>query len=146
MFHHCYLRKGIVYLPTVARAEPRAGYMDIDPVAVAPVSDTAGLRRALHDTVARGNPSGPSPAPGRHPVLLKYAGVSTFGAFARGTTVWSIKQRDGSYEIVGYRKLPDKGWEENPDRKIPFAPGSGVDEVCERMIAILQENARSPGR
>jgi hypothetical protein len=52
----CYLRKGIVYLPTYALAE--AGfYTMIDPAAAVPVSDTEALKRALIETFARGNPT-----------------------------------------------------------------------------------------
>jgi hypothetical protein len=76
---------------------------------------------------------------------LKYAGVKTWSAFARGTAPWSINEKDGAYQIVGYRARPEGYWVEDPDRKIELAPGSTAEDVIERMIAILQDAARSTG-
>jgi hypothetical protein len=73
---------------------------------------------------------------------LKHAGVKTWSAFARGTSSWSIKKKDGSYQIVGYRTHRDGHWEEDPEQKITFPPRSAPDEVIDRMIAILQDAAR----
>jgi hypothetical protein len=139
----CYLRKGIVYLPTCARVEGGGPSKDVEPVAVAAVSDAEALRRSLRETISRGNPVVPDvlrenvPAP----VVLKYAGVKTWSAFARDTSVWHIAEKDGNYEIVGMRDGRFGGWEQDPDQRIKFAQGTSVDMVIERMIAVLQSAA-----
>ena len=115
--------------------------MDVDPVAVVPAANTDGLRRALLEAIARKNAIVPAPLKDDWPppILLKYAGVKTWLAFARNAAVWSIQETDGNFLICGYR-THDKGyWEEDPVQKLVFHP---VRDVVERMIAILQDAAR----
>jgi hypothetical protein len=101
------------------------------------------MRQALLNTMGRKNvtvpvPKGKWPAP----VLLKYASVKTWPAFARDANVWSIDEEDGSYQIAGHRIHPKGYWERDPGQKIEFPPGTTVNTVVDRMIAILQEAAR----
>jgi hypothetical protein len=143
MLYNCYLRNTIVYVPTVGK---RGGvYNDIEPVAVVPVANTESLRRAFLDAIARKNVDLP-PIKGKWPppVLLKYAGVKTWPAFARGTLTWNIDETDGTYQIVGHRVHPDGYWVRDPDQAVHFLIGTMVSEVVDRMIAILQDAARRP--
>ncbi len=143
MLYHSYLKNGTVYVPTVAKTE--AGfYMDREPVSVMAAPDTGALRRAIQDAIGRGNPIIPTPprAAFPRPVLLKYSGAKTWSAFARGASQWSIKEKDGNYQIVGYRTHRDGYWVEDPDQKTDFPSDATVDDVVERMIAILQDAAR----
>jgi hypothetical protein len=139
---HLYLRKGKVFIPTFGRVD-KGLYRDIEPVAVVDVSDTDALRQAFHETIARGNP--PTPYYPRdaypQPVVAKYAGVKTWSAFARGASPWNIKEKDGTYQIVGHRKGPS-GWVEDPEQRIQFPPGTTLDQVIDHMIAVLQAAAR----
>jgi hypothetical protein len=142
MLFHAYLRRGIVYVPTVAKRDT-AVYTDTEPVAVVPVANSEALRRALLDAIARKNatipvPKGKWPAP----VLLKYAGVKSWSAFARDASLWSIEDDSGKYLIVGYRTHPKGYWEQDTDQKTVFPPGSTVDDVVASMIAFLQDAAR----
>jgi hypothetical protein len=143
MHCHLYLRKGTVFIPTSGLVH-RGLYRDVEPVAVVAASNTQAVREALHATIARGNPQTLRYPRGTYPqpVVLKYAGVKSWGAFARDASPWSIKEEDGIYQIVGKRKHPD-GWVEDPDQKIEFPPRSAIDDVIERMITILQDAARS---
>ena len=143
MLYHSYLRNGIVYVPTVSKTE--AGfYMDGEPVSVVAASDLDSLRRALRDAMERGNPivSTPPRTAFPRPVLLKYSGVKSWSAFARGASQWSINAKGGKYQIVGYRTHRDGYWEEDPDQKTDLPPGATRDEVVERMMTILQGAAR----
>jgi hypothetical protein len=143
MLFHAYLRDGIVYVPTVAMREGGPVYTDIEPVAVVPATNTEAVRRALLDAIARKNivvpvPKGKWPAP----VLLKYAGVRSWSAFARTASLWSIEEERGVYQIVGYRKHPKGYWEQDTGQKTHFPPGATVDDVVSRMITILREAAQ----
>jgi hypothetical protein len=143
MLFHSYLRDGIVYVPTVAVREGGPVYTDIEPVAVVPATNTEALRRALLEAIGRKNivvpvPKGKWPAP----ILLKYAGVRSWSAFARNASLWSIEEEGGVFQIVGYRKHPKGYWEQDPGQKTHFPAGSTVDEVVDRMIVILQDAAR----
>jgi hypothetical protein len=143
MLANCYLKSGTVYVPTVVKLQTGA-YSDVEPVAVVPVANTEGLRRAFLDTISKGNIVVPNPPKDNWPapVLLKYAGVKTWPAFMRGAASWSIKENDGIYQIVGHRTHPKGYWEQDPEQKIYFQPGSTINEVIERMVAILQDAAR----
>jgi hypothetical protein len=144
MLYNCYLRKSIVYVPAVGK---RGGaYTDIDPVAVVPVGDTEGLRRAFRSAIARKNVPVPLQKGKWPPVILKYAGVRTWSAFANGTLVWNIDEDEDLYQIVGHRMHPDGYWVRDEEQKIEFPPGASVDVVIDRMIAILQEAATSLGK
>jgi hypothetical protein len=142
MLFHIYIRRGMVYVPTVAQREG-GPYTDIEPVAVVPIANVDGLRRALAEAIARGNiivpiPKGKWPAP----VVLKYAGVKTWSAFARDASPWSIEEEDGQYQIVGYRTHPKGYWQQDPEQKIRFPVGTAIDTVIDRMVVILQDAAR----
>ena len=140
----CYLRNRIVYLPTNAKTE--AGYyMHQDPVLVIPASNTDGLRRALTEMTAKGNPIIPTPTRATFPppVLPKYAGVKSSAAFARGASRWSIEERKGVFQIIGCEALGRGAWREDPEQKTDFLPGTSVEVVIDRMIAILQDAAQN---
>jgi hypothetical protein len=143
MLFQTYLRQGIVYVPTTAKRGTSV-YTTIEPVAVVPVSDTNGLRRALLDTINRKNITVPLLKGKRPPpILLKYAGVKTWSTFARNTLTWDIID-DGIYQIVGHKIHPKGYWVEDANQRIKFPAGSTVDEVIDRMIAILQDAASRP--
>src|SRR5580658_9261044 len=138
MLLHCYLKNGVVYIPTVVRLKTGA-YMNVEPVAVVPAANTEDLRRAFWDTITRGNRVVPNPPKDEWPpsVLAKYAGVKTWAAFARNASGWNIEETEGRYQIVGYRNHPDGYWVADSEKKIDFPPGSRAAVVIDRMIAIL---------
>jgi hypothetical protein len=144
MYHHLYLRNGAVYLPTLGKMG-KGFYRDIEPVTVAPVADTYGLRQALKQTISRGNPNVPIlrrrelPAP----VLLKYAGVKNWASFQRGLLLWGIEEKNGIWQIIGKRKKPDGATVDDAEQTITFPFGSKIDDVIERLIAIIQQAAEN---
>lgn len=150
MAFHVYLRKGIAYVPVVARVT--AGYyLDQEPVAVVPISNPQALRQALKDAINRGNPNVPRPSRTDFspPILLKYAGVKYWRAFARGTASWRIEQSNSSFKIVGGKESGHGGWIDDPEQEFALPPGSTLDNLIDRMLTILQETAheqRTPGK
>jgi hypothetical protein len=85
MLYKCYLRNGIVYVPTIGNR--RGVYTVIEPVAVIPVANTEGLHAAFRDAIARKNVDVPTVKGKRPPPILpKYAGVKTSAAFDRGAS------------------------------------------------------------
>ena len=143
MHCHVYLRKGIVYLPTMGKMD-KGFYRGIEPVAVVSVTNTEALREALTATIARGNPSVPVLRRSEYPppVLLKYAGVKAWSAFDRDASLWDVGEEGGRFVIVGYNKRPSGESVQDPDQKIEFPPASSVDAIVDRMIAILQDAAQ----
>lgn len=142
MHSTCYLRRRIVYIPTLGLMD-KGFYRDIEPVAVAPLSNSDAVRRAFAEAFARGNPQVPVP---KQPdtsqsVLLKYAGTKTWRAFARDASAWSIDERSGTYKIIGYRKHPPNGWTHDKSLDETFPADTSADKVIERMLAILQQAA-----
>ena len=143
MLFQCYLRRGLVYVPTTAKRGTSV-YTAIEPVAVISAADTVGLTRAFQDAMSRKNVAVP-PIRGKRPppVLLKYAGVQTWSAFAHGTSTWNIEENEGTYHIVGHKMHAKGYWVEDADQKITFPPGTKVEAVIERMIATVQHAARN---
>jgi|SRR5580704_13952584 hypothetical protein len=142
MLFQAYLRRGIVYVPTMARREGGA-YTGIEPVALVPVTNAEGIRRSLSDAIARKNITVPVPK-GKwpQPILLKYAGVKTWSAFARDADIWTIEEKNRNYQIQGYQMHRKGYWEPDPNQKIDFAAGTAVDTVIDRLIEILQDTAQ----
>lgn len=143
MSWHVYLRKGTLFVPTTGLVD--GGILrDIEPVSVVPIANIEAVREALRATIARGNPATPHFRLGSYPqpIVLKYAGVKTWSAFAREARSWSIRQEKENYQIVGYRKHAKGYWVEDPEKKFEVSAGTTVDEVIERMISILQGAAR----
>lgn len=145
MHWQCYLRAGLVYLPTTGVTK-HGLYRATEPVEVVPVSDLEGLRRAFAKVLARGNPEVAALKPSDYPpVLPKYAGVKTWNSFARNASHWAISEDNGIYKVLGYKKYPGGGWLQDNEQEIVLPSGTSVDEVIDRMIAILQEAAANNG-
>jgi len=49
-----------------------------------------------------------------------------------------IDGRDGAWKIVPQKSPPDRSRVDDLDRVIAFPPGTSIDEVCERMVALGQ--------
>lgn len=139
MHFDCYLRQGTVFLPTVGRVS-KIVFFSVEPVAVVPVSNTDALRTALQETIKRGNPAVEydRSAP---PVLCKYAGVKSWNMFARNASLWVMDDTNGSLRIEPNSR--DSRGAFTPDRNAveTLPPGSTVDDLIDRMIAILQNAA-----
>jgi len=73
--------------------------------------------------------------------VLKYAGVKSWSAFAGSASPWILEEKDGKYQILGHRRHPD-GWVKDPEQTVEFPPGTALDTVIDRMIAILQDAVR----
>lgn len=143
MYVHVYLRQGVVYMPTVVRTD--AGfYMNVEPVAVVPVSNTDGIRSALHEIIARRNTVIPTPKRNEYPpsLLPRYAGVKSDRAFMHGTAHWAVDEKGGDYQIIGYRLHKDGYWVQDAAQKIVLSTGSMAENVVEQMIGILRDAAR----
>jgi hypothetical protein len=143
MLYKLYLKKGTVYIPTTVN-QARAVYMDIEPVTVVPVTDREALRQAMRDTIPKENRFVPPSVEDarKPPVLLKYTGDKSWPAFMRGTSPWSIYEKDGKYQIEGYHVHRKGYWERDRDQTIEFPAGSSLDNVIGRMVAILQDTSR----
>jgi hypothetical protein len=146
MFVECYLREGAVYVPTVVRQASSPIYNIVEPIAVVPLDDSDAVRAALLDRLNRGNAIVPDRNPrdrAAPPAILKYARVRSWSAFFQTAFSWSITEEDGVYQIQGHRKHPKGYWEEDQSQKIQFRPQASREDVVDRMIAILQETART---
>jgi hypothetical protein len=143
MTYEVYLRKGIVYIPTMGKMD-EGFYRGVEPVAVVTAIKSEEIREALRAAIARGNPNVPMlrRSEWKPPVLLKYAGVRYWSAFERGMQFWDITRKDGIFHIAGQKKQSNGLWKDDPDQTVVFPVDATVDDVIERMIAILQEAGR----
>jgi hypothetical protein len=140
-----YLRKAILYVPTMGKMD-KGFYRGVEPVGVIPASNSEGVRECLRSAIALGNPA-VSMLRRREippPVLLKYAGVNSWSAFERGLRLWNIVENDWSFRIAEQEKKQDGMWRDDPDHIVVFQQDASVEEVIDRMIAILQDAVRKP--
>jgi hypothetical protein len=94
----------------------------------------------------RGNPIVPSfsSGDGSELVILKYAKLKRFSAFARDAVTWIIEEENGIHKIIGQKKKPNGGWVDDPEQTFILPPGSTAEDLCDRLIAIIQEKASHP--
>lgn len=99
LVYYCYLRRRAVYIPTTGKAD-EGFFRHVEPVAVVPVADTIKSRRAFRETIARGNPLLPPMTPSQRLAspILKKAGLKSWAAFERGTSVWVLEDKDAIYQ------------------------------------------------
>jgi hypothetical protein len=147
MTWHIYVRKGMVFVPTVARTE--AGfYMDIEPVEVAAAADLGAIQLAVKSAVARGNPRVPTPtrATFPKPVVLKHAAVKSWSAFERGSLCWVLHESKGIFQIIPQRKAADgRGWVDDGDQIESLQAGTNIEEFAKRVAELIQSSAaRTP--
>jgi hypothetical protein len=139
MHFDCYLRQGIVLLPTVGKVNQVVHFL-VEPVAVVPVSNTGALRTALQQTIKRGNPivKYDRLAP---PILCKYAGVKSWNTFARNASLWVMDETDGTLRIEPNTRESNGAFTPDKDAAEKLVAGSTIDDLIDRMIAILQKAA-----
>jgi len=140
MFWHVYIRRGTVYVPTVARAE--AGYfLDVEPVEAVRLTDRAALEKAITGAIRRGNPEIPTPtrAAFPKPVVLRYAKARSWSNFEKDASVWNISERDGHFEIgPGRRSADGRGWEEDASQCEHLPAGTNAAEVAGRLAVLVR--------
>ncbi len=144
MHFDCYLRQGTVFLPTVGKVNKIVHFL-VEPVAVVPVSNTDALRTALQQTIERGNPmvKYDRSAP---PILCKYAGVKSWNTFARNASLWVIDKTDGTLRIESNKRDSNGAFTPDKDAVETLPAGSTIDDLIDRMIAMLQNAIQEPGR
>jgi hypothetical protein len=141
------LYKGIVHIPTSYRVE-HDGFFVNAPLESVPVEQTQGLRQAILTTIERGNPPisrdrARTLLHSKDDPLLKAAGARSWYVLDRQTKgLWSIVGKDGIYQIRVDEPMQPRGWHEDKTKRVEFPPGTPVDQVIERLVAMIQECAR----
>jgi hypothetical protein len=136
---------GLVYIPTIGKVEG-GPFRYIDPVAVVPISEISVLRRAFQDVIAHGNPPIPNLRREDHAesVVARAAGVKTYAAFASSAMSWTIEYEGDVFRIKGQKKLPRRGWVDDPDHIIALPNGTDQKGMIEELIRIIQEASSQP--
>jgi hypothetical protein len=142
MYIHLYLRKGIVYVPTVGKMG-KGFYRDVEPVVKIPIVDTEAVRQAIASALKAGNPEVPVPPRKNWPrsFIPEYAGVKSWAAFTRDMQIWGIEQRDGVFSIIGKKTNPDGTTIDGTERTINFPEETTMEEVTDQMVSTLQKAA-----
>ncbi len=131
---HFYIRKGMAYLPTIARTE--AGFfLDIEPVVVLQADRRGDLIRALGQSIASGNVSALTPKRGAYgtPAILKAASIKTWATFERGARCYTVYRTDSGYEIPTMEHRAE-GWVENAEKTKRLPLSSHPDDVARVLV------------
>ena len=141
------LHKGVVQIPTSYFVERDGFFVTNAPLESVPVEQTEQLRQAILVTIERGNPpitrdQARDLLHSKDDPLLKAAAARSWYVFDRQTKgLWSI-DKNGVYEIRVNQPMETHGWHEDKTKRVEFPPGTPVEEVIDRLIAMIQECAR----
>lgn len=141
------LYKGVAHIPTSYAIE-KGFYFEHTPLQSVPVEQTDRLHQAILTTIERGNPpisrdkvralSG-----SKNPPMLAATGARSWYALDRQMNgSWSIVEKDGLYQIRVNQPMDSHGWHEDEAKRVQFPPGTPVEDVITRLIAMIQECAR----
>jgi hypothetical protein len=126
MYCSFYLRKGMAFVPTMAKTE--AGYwMGVEPVDVRKVESPEALQRLLLAAIKQGNPIVPTPTRDAFPspVMERHCGMKSLSAFERTARCWAISQDDGDFHIYEWRRSERyRVREKRPTRLKSFCQGT----------------------
>jgi hypothetical protein len=142
------LYKAVVHIPTSCRVPGHGFWVEDVPFESVPVERSQELRQAILTTIERGNPSislerVSALRDNKDNPRLKAMGVKSWHVLDRGTTgLWSITDRNGTYEIRVNQPMKPRGWHEDKTKRVDFPVGTPIDEVITRLIAMIQECAR----
>ena len=75
--------------------------------------------------------------------MLAATGARSWNALDRQMKgSWSIDEKDGAYQIRVDEPMEPRGWHEDKAKRVQFPPGTPVEDVITRLIAMIQECAR----
>jgi len=142
------LHNGVVHIPTSYLVERKGFFFENSPLGSVPVEQTERLRQAILTAMGRGNPpislsKFKSLSGSKNSVLLRATGARSWYDLDRQIKgLWSMAEKDGVYKIRVKQPMETHGWHEDKTKRVEFPPGTPVDEVIERLIAMIQECAR----
>jgi hypothetical protein len=142
------LYNGVVHIPTSYLVEEDGFFVDNRPLESVPVERTEALRQVIMTAIERGNPpisrdQARAVLHSKNDPLLKATGARSWYVLDRQTTgLWSIDVKNGVYEIRVYQPIKPRDWNEDKTKRVQFPPGTAVDDVITRLIAMVQECAR----
>ena len=132
---HVYVVEGRAYIPTVARTE--AGFfLDVDPVAQAPLSDRTLLLKTFEETLARGTPTVPTPPPGAFPkpVVLVPMRLRSWSALMKKGDCVSVFPLKGGYEVIASKTDTKGRWSDDPDSKITLKEDRWIEKFVDYVL------------
>jgi hypothetical protein len=140
------LYKGMVYIPTDYKVEGRGFYVSRPPVDAIPVEHMERLRGAILAALARRNPPiSPEEARaalsdrGNSAILSATRAKSWYALDQQTRGLWSLVENEGLYEIRVDQPMKTHGWHEDKSKRVLFPFGTPVDDVIDRLIAMIQE-------
>jgi hypothetical protein len=139
------LYNGTVHIPT---SYFNGFFVENAPVASVPVEQTEGLQQAILAAIERGNPPISRDQArvlihGKGSPVLKATGARSWYVLDRQTSgLWSLVEKDGVYQIRVDQPMEPRGWHEDKTKRVEFPPGTSVEDVINRLIAMIQERAQ----
>jgi hypothetical protein len=145
MYCSFYLRKGLAFVPTMAKTE--AGYwIAIEPFDVGRVETPEALQSMLLAAIKRRNPVVRTPPRDNfpRPIMEGYCGLKSLSAFERTASSWAISQHDGHFHICEWRRSERyRGAREKADQTEVVLPEDTPMETAAMRAAELAMQSRS---
>ena len=146
-FWNLYIAAGKLIVPTSAKAEAGFG-IEVEPVVVASLSDSAGSSDAIAQAFKQGNPSVPTPdwKTRLPPVVLRHAGVKSWSAFVSKAKGWAVKKAPGSYLVVPLKKVRLEGrvgLQEDRESAVAVTDHGDVSAVSVKIFQVISRSLLS---
>lgn len=142
------LYKGIVYIPTSYVVEGGGPFFEGAPVESVPVEQAKKLRLTLLSAIDRGNAPitraevATSRTANTPPMLAATGARSWHDLDRRMKGSWSVVEKDGTYQIRVDQPMQLRGWHEDKGKRIEFPPRTPVEDVIDRLIAMMQKRSQ----
>ena len=138
----CYLVDGKVLIPTKGKTTEGLG-IHIEPMTVVSILEQEVLKKALLETIARGNPvhSFKEVESQLKIGIHKKVGMKSYKVFNHVAILWGIEKKDDIYSI-DFSKIAIDGRGFTPDTSKPdivFPPNTPVEKVVDRFINIITQ-------
>jgi hypothetical protein len=136
----CYLRRGVVYIPTLVQIGPGGHHRQVEPISVIPVDQTPELLSAVRkrmtgvEKVLR--PDNPVLQISRG--VYELAGLKSWAPFNRTAQNWTLSFHDGIYEIQGFRLARGGAWLPDPEQHDILPADTTIDAACAQMIRTME--------
>ncbi len=132
----CWIRKGIVYLPTFYRSPEGLGITEA-PLSIIPIHDKKNLEVELKKRFEIGNQI-IEYSREDYKNLLPALGAKNWSSFEAKASSWFFRYVDSSFSIERHKKVPRRGYAFDPNQCEYLEIGTSFEVACTMFIEKIQ--------
>jgi hypothetical protein len=144
---YCNEKTGAVLIPCSAKTEV-GFWLDVEPVEVAHADNEASILGSLRKIAALGVRSVPTPRRDAFPkpVILKFAGSKTWGAFQKIHILVHLEQSaKGQFSVQLWERVEGRSYQPGPTPPKVFQQGTSLEDAASEVAQLIRCARNSPG-